>query len=352
MTEASGAEATIERRGAAGVIVLNRPKALNALTLTMVRLIAAALDAWEEDASVTRVVIRGAGEKAFCAGGDIRSLFDLGRAGDHRAQLKFWREEYQLNRRVKTYPKPVVALIDGIVMGGGVGVSINASHRVAGERFVFAMPEVGIGLFPDVGGTYFLPRLAHRAGVYFALTGLRAAPGDACAFGLADAFVRSADFAALAEALETGTPVEATIARFSEAAPPSALMGEAEALEACFAHDSLESILATLSEAEKKGLALGRRARDAILGKSPTSLAIALRQMAIGASIDFDEALRVEFRIVSRVCRGHDFYEGVRAVIIDKDNRPQWSPPPSPAELAAYFAPLGDAELQLPGPSA
>ena len=189
------AEALIERRGAAGVIVLNRPKALNALTLRMVRLIAAALDAWQDDPSVTRVVIGGAGDKAFCAGGDIRSLYELGRAGDHDQQLTFWREEYQLNERIRTYPKPVVALIDGIVMGGGVGVSINASHRVAGERFSFAMPEVGIGFFPDVGGTYFLPRLACRAGVYLALTGLRANAGDALAFGLAQTFVPSAAFA-------------------------------------------------------------------------------------------------------------------------------------------------------------
>lgn len=352
MTGTPGAEAIVERRGAAGVIVLNRPKALNALNSTMVRLITAALDTWESDPNVTRVVIAGAGEKAFCAGGDIRHLFDLGRAGDHCAQLTFWREEYRLNWRIKTYPKPVVALIDGIVMGGGASVSINASHRVAGERFVFAMPEAGIGMFPDVGGTYFLPRLPRRAGVYFALTGLRATPGDACAFGLADAFVRSADFAALAEALEGETAVEATIARFSEAAPPSALIGEAETLEACFAYDSVEAIMAALVEAEKNGRALGKRARDATLGKSPTSLAIVVRQMAIGASIDFREALRVEFRIVSRVCRGHDFYEGIRAVIIDKDNRPQWSPPPSPEEIAAYFAPLGEDELQLPGPAA
>ena len=215
MTDAAPeAEALIERRGGAGVIVLNRPRALNALTLTMVRLIAGALDDWERDPGVTRVVLRGAGEKAFCAGGDIRHLYELGRAGDHEAQLTFWREEYQLNERIRTYPKPVVALIDGIVMGGGVGVSINAAHRVAGERFVFAMPEVGIGFFPDVGGTYFLPRLARRAGVYFALTGLRANAGDALAFGLVQTFVPSARFGDLAAALEGDAPVEATLAPF------------------------------------------------------------------------------------------------------------------------------------------
>ncbi len=349
MTGAHGAEVVIERRGAAGVVVLNRPKALNALTLNMVRSMAAALDAWEGDPRVTRVVIAGAGEKAFCAGGDIRHLYDLGRAGDHAQQLAFWREEYQLNRRIKTYPKPVVALINGIVMGGGVGVSINASHRIAGERFVFAMPEVGIGLFPDVGGTYFLPRLAHHAGVYFALTGLRAEAGDASAFGLVDAFVPSASFAGLAEALEDEAPVEATIARFAKPTPPSALIREAEGLEACFSLPSRDAILAALAGAERSCSPFAAGAHAAILGKSPTSQAIALRQMTVGAEIDFDEALRVEYRIVWRVCRGRDFYEGVRAVIVDKDNRPQWSAPPAAAEVDAYFASLGDDELNFPG---
>jgi enoyl-CoA hydratase len=352
VTGAVGAEAATERRGAAGVVVLNRPNALNALTLTMVRLIAAAFDAWERDPSVTRIVICGAGEKAFCAGGDVRHLYDLGRAGRHAEQLVFWREEYQLNRRIRTYPKPVVALIDGIVMGGGVGVSINASHRVAGERFVFAMPEVGIGFFPDVGGTYFLPRLAHHAGVYFALTGLRARAGEALAFGLAHALVRSAAFARVAEALQSDAPVETTIAGFAEPPPPSALMNEAEGVAACFSLGSRDAILAALTEAEGKGFAFAGPARAAMLDKSPTSQAIALRQMAIGPSIDFDEALRIEYRIVSRVCRGRDFYEGVRARIVDKDNHPQWSAPPTVEEVDAYFAPIEDDELSFAGPGA
>jgi len=342
------AEALIERRGAAGVIVLNRPRALNALTLTMVRLVAAALDVWQDDPAVTRVVISGAGDKAFCAGGDIRRLYDLGRAADHDQQLTFWREEYQLDERIRTYPKPVVALTDGIVMGGGVGVSINASHRVAGDRFSFAMPEVGIGFFPDVGGTYFLPRLAHRAGVYLALTGLRAGAGDALAFGLAGTYVPSTAFGALAEALETGDDVGTTLAKFAAPPPSSALMGEAEGVEACFSLDSRDAILTALAAAEREGFAFAAAARAAMLEKSPTSQALALRQMALGPTVDFDEALRIEYRIVSRVCRGHDFYEGVRAVIVDKDNRPAWSGPPSAAEVDAYFASLGDEELTFP----
>ena len=345
------AEALIERRGRAGVIVLNRPKALNALTLTMVRLIAVALDEWEGESAVERIVLRGAGERAFCAGGDIRRLYDLGRTGDHDAQLTFWREEYQLDRRIKTYPKPIIALVDGIVMGGGVGLAMHAAHTVAGQRFVFAMPEVGIGFFPDVGAAWLLPRLPFHVGVYFALTGLRADAGDALALGLAQTFVPSAAFPALAQALER-EPVETALARFAAQPPSSALIGEAEAIDACFSSPDRAAILDALREAETQGRPFAAPARAAMLEKSPTSQAIALRQTALGATIDFDEALRMDYRIVSRICRGHDFYEGVRAVIVDKDNRPRWAPPPSRAEVDAYFAPLGGGELKFPAPRA
>lgn len=342
-------EAIVQRRGAAGVIVLNRPKALNSLTLTMVREVAAALDEWRDDGRVARIVIRGAGERAFCAGGDIRRLYDWGRAGDHDSQLSFWREEYRLVRRIKTYPKPIVALVDGIVMGGGAGLAINASHVVAGEHFLFAMPEVGIGFFPDVGAAWFLPRLPRRAGVYFALTGLRADAGDALAVGLARAFAPRATFEPLARALEDGEPVDATIARFVARPPPSALMSQSESVDACFSLSSREAILGALREAEGRRLGFAAPARAAMMEKSPTSQGIALQQMTLGAAFDFDQALRTDYRIVSRICRGHDFYEGVRAVIIDKDNRPQWGAPPSAAEIDAYFAPLGSGELTFPG---
>ncbi len=345
---AQDAETLVERRGGAGFIVLNRPKALNALTLTMVRVIASALDQWENDGDVARVVIRGAGERAFCAGGDIRRLYELGKAGDHESQLTFWREEYLLDQRIKTYPKPIVAMVDGIVMGGGVGLSINATHTVAGDRFAFAMPEVGIGFFPDTGASWFLPRVPRRAGVYLALTGLRANAGDALALGLAQTFAPSAAFRDLAQALEADRPVEATLASFAAPPPPSALLDEAAEVETCFSAASREAILAALFEAAAQGRGFAAPARAAMLEKSPTSQAIALRQMALGPTIDFDEALRMEFRIVSRICRGRDFYEGVRAVIVEKDNRPHWSAPPSKTEVESYFAPLGDAELTFP----
>ena len=344
------AEALIERRGRAGVIVLNRPKALNALTLAMTRLIASALDEWDRDGAVEQIVFLGAGDRAFCAGGDIRRLYELGRAGDHTAQRTFWREEYQLDRRIKTYPKPIVALVDGIVMGGGVGLAMHASHAVAGERFVFAMPEVGIGFFPDVGAAWLLPRLPFCMGVYFALTGLRADAGDALAVGLARTFVPSTSFPALARALEE-EPLETALTRFSAPPPPSKLIAQAEAIEACFSRPDRSAILEALGRAGAEGRGFAAEAQAAMMEKSPTSQAIALRQMALGATVDFDEALRMDYRIVSRICLGHDFYEGVRAVIVDKDNRPRWNPPPSRAEINSYFAPLDD-ELQFPASTA
>ena len=201
-------EVRVEKGGCAGLIVLNRPKALNALTLGMVRAIAAALDEWERDETIARVVVTGAGGRAFCAGGDIRQLYEQGRAGDHAAQLTFWLEEYRLNRRIKRYSKPYVALVDGVVMGGGVGLSAHGAHLVAGEGFAFAMPEVGIGFFPDVGATYLLPRLPDLAGVYLAMTGARAGAGDAAALGLAQAVVPSARIGELAKALTDRQPID------------------------------------------------------------------------------------------------------------------------------------------------
>ena len=347
-------EALIERRGKAGVIILNRPKALNALTLGMVRDISAALDRFERDPEVERVVVSGAGGKAFCAGGDIRKLHDQGKAGDHASQLAFWREEYVLNRRIKRYSKPYVALIDGIVMGGGVGLSMHGSHRVATETSVFAMPEVGIGFFPDVGATYLMSRAPHNLGVFLAVTGLRAHAGDVVAMGLANAFASRATLPALAEALERESgPVERILARFAAAPPSSPLMEEAEIIDAAFARLELGAIEARLGEAAQQGSAFAKKALAAMLEKSPTSQAIALRQMRDGRELSFEAAMTMEFRIVSRVCRSHDFYEGVRAVIVDKDNKPVWKPaagePVDPGAIDAYFAPLGDQDLTFEG---
>ena len=351
-TLTSEAEIICEQRGAAGFILLNRPKALNALTHGMVRAISAALDTWEHDPHIERIVISGAGDRAFCAGGDIRQLYDQGRAGDFATGLAFWREEYHLNIRIKGYPKPYIALIDGIVMGGGVGVSLHGSHIVAGERFVFAMPEVGIGFFPDVGATYMLPRLPGKIGSWVALTGGRVKAGDAVALGLASHFVPSDKFTGLAKALELSGATDQIVAAFVASAPASALMGEKPVIDRCFAPATPSEIIARLRRVADSGSAFAKTAADAIERNSPTSVAIALRQMELGGGLDFAEAMATEFRIVARLVRGHDFYEGVRAQIIDKDQAPRWRPPAfdqiSPGEIDVYFEPLGALELRAP----
>ena len=346
-------EIICEIRGSAGFVLLNRPKALNALNLPMVRELAKALDAWEYDPAVTRIVVTGAGEKAFCAGGDIRSLHDLGKAGQYDEMLAFWREEYILNARIQGYPKPYIALVDGIVMGGGVGLSLHGSHRVAGERWLFAMPEVGIGFFPDVGATYALPRLPDHAGIYLALTGDRVGQADALALGLATHAVASARMAELAEALTGSEPVDATIGRFAVDPGPGKLAPERATIAHCFGAATLPEVLARLDAKAAAGDAFAAKALATIRAKSPTSVAIAFEQMRRGASLGFAEAMQLEFRIVSRIPHGHDFYEGVRAVVIDKDQSPSWRPRTleelEPAAVDAYFAPLGATELALGG---
>src|ERR1051325_822857 len=232
-----------ERAGAAGIVTLNRPKALNAVTHQMVRALARQLRAWESDAAVTRVIIRAEGERAFSAGGDIRALYELGRAGRQQEMLAFWRDEYPLNAYIKRYPKPYVALIDGIVMGGGVGVSVNGSHRVAGDRFSFAMPEVGIGFFPDVGATWFLPRLPGELGTWCALTGDRLRTADAVAAGVATHHVRSDRFADLTDALCGNLSVDATLAAFAERAEGGPMTARRPNIDRVFAADCVEDIL-------------------------------------------------------------------------------------------------------------
>jgi enoyl-CoA hydratase len=348
-------EILFDRRGTAGLVTLNRPQALNAVTLGMVRAFTRQLQEWAADASITRVVIQGAGGRAFSAGGDIRRLYDLGRAGRHAEMLPFWREEYILNAMIKRYPKPYIALIDGIVMGGGVGLSVHGSHRIAGDRFLFAMPEVGIGFFPDVGATWFLPRLPGELGSYCALTGERLAAADAVAATVATHRVGSARFGDLADALCGAVSVDATLAAFAEPANEAPLAARRNAIDRLFRGNRVEDILAALdaeAAAGRPDAGFAETAAAAIRIKSPTSLKLALAQMRAGASLSFEACMQTEFRIVSRIIHGHDFYEGVRAVIVDKDNAPHWQPAAladvSDAEIARHFAPLARDELVLP----
>jgi enoyl-CoA hydratase len=343
-----------EHRGVAGHVILNRSHALNAVSHAMVRALVQKLAEWETDPAVTRVIVTANGGRAFSAGGDLRALYDLGRARRYEEALEFFRAEYALNARIKCYRKPYVALIDGIVMGGGVGISVHGSHRVAGDRFGFAMPEVGIGFFPDIGATWFLPRLPGELGAYCALTGERLNAADGVAAGVATHRVASSRFPELIEALCNAVSVDALLGAFAEPAGGGPVLVQQAAVDRLFSRDRVEDVLTALDgEAAGNGIdsAFALAAAALIRAKSPTSLKIALAQMRRGSALDFTECMQTEFRIVSRVMHGHDFYEGIRAVIIDKDQAPRWQPPAleavSAAEVEQYFAPLA-SELELP----
>lgn len=348
MAEIETDEVVFEKRGVAGVITLNRPSALNALTHGMVRAMTAQLKAWAADPAIARVVIAGAGARAFCAGGDIRTLHDLGRAGRIEPMLAFWRDEYRLNVMIRRYPKPFVALIDGIVMGGGVGVSIHGSHVVAGSRFAFAMPEVGIGFFPDVGATHVLPRMPGATGTYVALTGARLGQGDALATGLATHAVPSERWTELGQVLEEPGAIDAMLEGLTGPARPPALAAHRSVIDRCFSAPTVEAVLDALDGETDE---FARATAALVRTKSPRSLKIALEQVRRGRSLSFGAAMQVEYRIVSRIIRAHDFYEGVRAVIIDKDNAPRWQPPTladvTEADVASFFEPLPDGDLEV-----
>ena len=342
------AEILFEVKGAAGVVTLNRPKALNALTLNMVRALDPQLRQWAEDPSVERIIVKGAGEKGFCAGGDIRALYDWGTTGDPLA-VGFYEEEYKLNTFIKEYPKPYIALLDGITMGGGVGLSVHGSHRIATERLMFAMPETGIGLFPDVGGTYFIPRTPGETGMWLSLTGARLKAADALFSGIATQYTPSEQMDALEDALTApGADTDVVLRDFAAEAGDSVLESLQADIARLFSGDSVEAILAAL---EAEGSDWAAKQASTIRSKSPTSLKVAFRQMKVGAQASFRECMETEFRIVSRVMAGKDFYEGVRATIIDKDGSPNWQPDRlkaiTDADIDAIFAPLPGGDIKL-----
>ena len=349
------AEILFERRGSIGIVTLNRPKALNALTLGMIRRMDPQMRAWAADPEVKAVVVQGAGEKAFCAGGDVVSLYEAGKAaragqGDGSAIRAFFSEEYVLNRLIKNYPKPYVALIDGISMGGGVGLSEHGSHRVVTERTMFAMPETGIGLYPDVGGTYFLPRLPGQVGTWLGLTGDRLKAADMLHIGAADAYVPSAKLDSLIAALADGVAADEAIARHKEQLGDAPLAAHRDAIDRCYAHDTVEAILAAL-DAEGTEWAAAQAAT--LKRVSPTSLKITLEAIRRGGTLDFDGCMKQELRLsLACLLAGHDFYEGIRAVLVDKDKNPRWNPADlagvSRADVERHFAeaPGGDLEFK------
>jgi len=335
-----------------GVITLNRPKALHALNRAMCDAMIAALLAWREDEAVQSVLIDHSGERGFCAGGDIRMIAESG-AGDASEARAFFKAEYQLNHLLFDYPKPVTAIVDGIVMGGGVGISEPATVRIATERTTYAMPETGIGLFPDVGGGWFLPRLPGQTGVWLALTGARLKAADTVFLGIHTHYLPTDALEAFRAILSVDPAYPIDVADgLEDDAGEAPIEAHLEAIDRLFAFDTVEQIFAAL-EADGSDWALAQLA--ILKTKSPQSLKVSLRQLRTGAALEtFAENMAMEYALGGRVVRTHDFQEGVRAVIVDKDNAPKWSPADlsgvTDAALDALFAPLPAGEEWTPLP--
>lgn len=353
-TEGEG-DLIVKTEGALGVIRLNRPKTINALTLEMTRGIVRALDLFAQDPSIGVVLIEGNGERGFCAGGDVRGLYESIREGGDLGKV-FWREEYILNSRIASYPKPYVAYMDGMVMGGGVGLAAHGRHRVLTERTQLAMPEVGIGFFPDVGGTWLLAHAPGELGTYFGLTGLPMNAADALRCRLGDLIVTTARWAETRAALTRLGPdcnngmVRGVLGHYSSPKERGPAEQQKELIDRVFAFDTVEEILAALLN-ETNDFAL--KTRQTMLEKSPTSLKVALRLLrAARASKSLDECLIREYGAALEVFVSRDFPEGIRAAVIDKDRQPKWSPPQvaevTPAMVDAYFVPRGVDELVIP----
>lgn len=345
-------EVLIRVEGNVGRITLNRPKALHALTTAMCAAMTDALLAWRDDPAVKLVLLDHAGERGFCAGGDIRMLAESG-AGDGKDAREFFFIEYRLNHLLFEYAKPVVVIMDGVTMGGGVGLAMPAGYRVATERTTFAMPETGIGLFPDVGGGWFLPRMPSHIGTWLALTGGRIKAADCELIGVATDFVESGKVEALKAAIVADpAAIDRLLTEYEGDAGRPPLAAHQDEIDRIFGADSLEQILAGLKAA---GTEWADEQLKVLATKSPQTMKVALRQLRLGGKMEsFAENMTMEYRIGARVVQRHDFIEGVRAVIVDKDNAPRWNPASAEgvteAMLDEIFAPLPSDQEWSPLP--
>jgi enoyl-CoA hydratase len=325
--------------GGVGVVTLNRPKAINSLTQSMVDVLAEVLADWERDDAVRAVVLDGAGDRGLCAGGDIVAIYHSVRADGAEAR-KFWFDEYRLNAQIGRFPKPYVALMDGIVMGGGVGLGAHANVRVVTDTTKLGMPEVGIGLIPDVGGTYLLARAPGSLGLHVALTGVPFSGADAIALGFADHFVPHGELAAFTQTI-IDHDVDTALAEHAVEPPASPLVAQRHWIDGCYAGDTVTDIVAEL-RGHDAGPA--NDAANVIAGRSPIALSVTLASVRRAASLDtLEDVLGQEFRVSCASSRSHDLVEGIRAQVIDKDRNPKWSPAAlplvTPADVEAYFAP-------------
>jgi enoyl-CoA hydratase len=351
MTDAPHPDIRLTVTGRVGHIELTRPKALNALSLDMIRAVDPPLTAAIANPDVAMILITAEGERAFCAGGDVRAVALSLKDPASTMGRDFFFEEYRLNHRIHHCPKPFVALIDGISMGGGIGLSIHGSHRVVTEHVVSAMPETGIGLFPDIGATWFLSRAPGAVGLYLALTGARLGPADCGYIGYATHHVPRAEMSALAAALLTEAPadrasVDRVIARFAQPFGPAPLAERQATIDRCFVGDSVGEVLARL---ERDPDPWAAEVLAGLQAKSPLSLALSFEQLRRGAHLSLDQALVMEFRMAQACMAGHDFAEGIRALLIDKDNQPRWHPARledvTPDLVERHFAPVAAGEL-------
>jgi enoyl-CoA hydratase len=324
------------RDGRIGRIVLNRPQALNALDLPMIQALTQVLQGWRDEPLVHAVVIEGAGDRAFCAGGDVRALRQFELDGEHHKAEAFFREEYELNLIIATYPKPYIALIDGICMGGGIGVSVHAPYRVATERAAFAMPETAIGFFPDIGATFFLPRLPGRLGMYLGLSGARIQGADAVHAGFATHFVPRAELPALSLAVAEGGL--GALGSHTAPLPAFTLAGERAAIDDCFGADSVAGIIRRL---DGLGNVWAGRTLAMLRTVSPSALCWTLEALRRGADMTLPQCQAAELALTRTTMRHPDFAEGVRAMVVDKDRKPNWQPARiedvDPAMIAAMF---------------
>jgi len=345
-------EVLIRIEGAVGRITLNRPQALHALTTNMCRIMIEALTTWIDNPIVKLVLIDHAGERGFCAGGDIRMLAESG-AGDGKLAREFFFTEYRLNALLHDYEKPLVAIMDGVTMGGGVGLSRPCRFRVATERTTFAMPETGIGLFPDVGGGWFLSRMSDHIGLWLALTGARIKAADCELTCIATDYVESARLPELkARIVADPAAVETLLTQFGGDAGRPSLAAHQDEIARLFAGDSVEAIMAALEATDSDW---AREQLAMLKTKSPQTLKVAFRQLRLGGAMKrFADNMAMEYRIGARVVQRHDFLEGVRAVIVDKDNAARWDPPTlagvTDGMLDGIFAPLPSAEEWTPLP--
>ncbi|WP_247614056.1 enoyl-CoA hydratase/isomerase family protein [Streptomyces tagetis] len=338
----------VHTTGRAAHLVLDRPRALNALNHEMVLRLGEALTAWESDPAVETVVLTGAGERGLCAGGDIRVVHADARDGDGSASAAFWRDEYRLNARIARYPKPYVAVMDGIVMGGGVGVSAHGGVRIVTERSVIAMPETGIGFVPDVGGTHLLSRAPGELGTHLALTGARIGAADALLCGLADHYIPSAALPDLLADL-AALPAADAVARHARPAPGGDLAAAREWIDACYRADTVEEIVRRLLD---HGDPAAKETAGTLLTRSPTALKVTLASLRRARRLgSLERVLDQEYRVSLAALDAPDLVEGIRAQVVDKDRAPRWSPPTlaevTDADVERYFAPLGERELGL-----